>query len=249
VADAATTDIIKFVCLKVTGGAYKVGTFTTKTTTGTQADITGMSSAPQMVIYLPSLMTALNTFNDTGNSESMGIGVAVNNNGSTEQGSIAGWNDDGITLGTTNTKSVTSNTKAGLIFSGTGTVAVDWAISSWDSGGITNNYTTANGAANYVAYLAIGGAGATKFLKLLAHASAASATSVEGVVLNATRDTVIGEFTGQAFEGTLESGKAVLKIPVADFGGGSLTTSDTPLTVAYNGSKTTGLVSCTVIEE
>lgn len=88
-----------------------------------------------------------------------------------------------------------------------------------------------------------------KKLKMLAHASAASATGIEGVVLNSTRDTVIGEFSGKSFEASLESGKAVLKIPVADFGGTSLTTSDTPLAQAKNTTKTTGLVSCTVIEE
>jgi hypothetical protein len=93
----------------------------------------------------------------------------------------------------------------------------------------------------------------TKYLKLFAHSSAASATGVEGVVLNAARDTVIGEFSGQAFEASLEGspGEAVLLIAVADItpNGTTLTTSDTPLVSAYNTTDgTVALGSATVIE-
>ena len=100
-------------------------------------------------------------------------------------------------------------------------------------------------------YTAGGPTFALKYLKLLAHASAASAASIEGVVLNSTRDTVIGEFSGQAFDATLAAaGEAVLYIPCADISpdGSTLTTSDTPLAVAYNATYTTPLVSTTVIE-
>lgn len=89
-------------------------------------------------------------------------------------------------------------------------------------------------------------------LKLLADAAAAGATDIEGVVLNAARDTVIGEFSGQAFEAALEGGEAVLLIPVSEItpDGSTLTTSDTPLVAAYNSTHgTVGLGSATVIEE
>lgn len=89
-------------------------------------------------------------------------------------------------------------------------------------------------------------------LKLLADAAAAGATDIEGVVLNAARDTVIGEFSGQAFEAALEGGEAVLLIPVSEItpDGSTLTTSDTPLVAAYNSTYgTVGLGSATVIEE
>lgn len=90
-----------------------------------------------------------------------------------------------------------------------------------------------------------------KKLKLLAPAAAASASSIEGVVLNAARDTVIGEFTGQAFEASLEAGEAVLKVTATDItpDGATLTTSDTPLVIAYNTAYSTDLASATVIEE
>lgn len=98
-----------------------------------------------------------------------------------------------------------------------------------------------------------GNSATTKYLKLLAHSSAASAADVEGVVLNAARDTVIGEFTGQAFEASLEGspGEAVLLIDVADItpDGDTLTTSDTPIVFAYNATDSiVGPGSATVIE-
>jgi hypothetical protein len=99
--------------------------------------------------------------------------------------------------------------------------------------------------------LALKAVNLVKTLKLLAEASAASAASIEGVVLNATRDTVIGEFTGQAFEAALEGGEAVLLIDVADItpNGSTLTTSDTPLVFAYNATDSIiGPGSATVVE-
>jgi hypothetical protein len=93
-----------------------------------------------------------------------------------------------------------------------------------------------------------------KKLKLLAHSSAASATGVDGVVFNAPTGgaltgTKIGEFADKAFEASLESGKAVLKVNVNDFSGGTLTTSDTPVAYVQNATYHTPLVSCTVVEE
>ena len=91
---------------------------------------------------------------------------------------------------------------------------------------------------------------ADRYVKLLSPAAAASASSIEGVVLNAARDTVIGEFTGQAYEASLESGEAVLLIPVEDIvpDGPTLDLSDTPLVIAYNSGYSTDLASATVVE-
>ncbi|MBN9461716.1 MAG: hypothetical protein J0H00_10895, partial [Burkholderiales bacterium] len=41
----------------------------------------------------------------------------------------------------------------------------------------------------------------------------------------------IGEFSGQAFDGTAVGGQARLRVAVSIFGGGSLTTSDTPVLI------------------
>lgn len=95
----------------------------------------------------------------------------------------------------------------------------------------------------------------TKKLKLLAHADAQGDSGVAGVVFDAptgsniTGPNKIGEFTGKTFEASLEGGKAVLKVPVADFGGSALTTLDTPVALVRNATNTTGIISCTVIEE
>lgn len=115
---------------------------------------------------------------------------------------------------------------------------------TWDDAWIANLY------ADPWQFLSTAPALTTK-VKIFAPAAAASAASIQGVVLNATRDTVIGEFTGQTFEAALEAGEAVLKINVADItpDGSTLTTSDAPLVVAYNTSYSTDLAAATVIEE
>jgi hypothetical protein len=110
----------------------------------------------------------------------------------------------------------------------------------------TSESLTADGIVVYLRSVS-----STKYVKVLAEAVAASETGIEGVVLNATRDTVIGEFSGQAFEASLESGEAVLLIPTADItpDGNTLTTSDTPIVFAYNATDSLiGPGSATVIE-
>lgn len=97
-------------------------------------------------------------------------------------------------------------------------------------------------------------AAAVKKLKLLAHSSAQGVSNIAGVVFEAPTGGAItgakiGEFTSKAFDSSLESGKAVLKVPVADFGGSALTTSSTPVALVRNSTSTTGVVDCTVIEE
>lgn len=92
------------------------------------------------------------------------------------------------------------------------------------------------------------------YLKILVHSSAQSASSIEGIVFAAPTGgnitgTEIGEFTGKSFSGSLENGKAVLKVLTTAFGGGSLTTSDTPVVLVRNGSNTTGVIYATIIQE
>jgi hypothetical protein len=94
----------------------------------------------------------------------------------------------------------------------------------------------------------------TKYLKVLVDSSAQSATGIKGVVYQAPAGATIagpeiGEFNSYTFSGTLESGQAVLKVPVAVFGGTSLTTSDTPVVLVRNTTHTTGIISATIIEE
>lgn len=93
----------------------------------------------------------------------------------------------------------------------------------------------------------------TRKLRVAIEAAAAGATGVSGVVWAAQVGGIagaeIGEFSGKSFEAALDGGLAVLKVPVADFGGSALTTSDTPVALVRNSTNTTGVVPCTVIEE
>lgn len=92
--------------------------------------------------------------------------------------------------------------------------------------------------------------GAIKYLKLLAHSSAASDTGITGHVFSADESSYIGKFTGAAFEASLEGTDAVLKVAVTEFGGSALTTSDTPKAFIYSSTDASiGPASCTVIEE
>jgi hypothetical protein len=95
----------------------------------------------------------------------------------------------------------------------------------------------------------------TKKLKVLVHPDAASASAVEGIVWQAggIASTEIGEFTGKTFEATTEGSgdaeRAVLLVPVADFGGGSLSVDDVVPCLVRNATYTTGIITGTVIEE
>lgn len=113
--------------------------------------------------------------------------------------------------------------------------------------------TNANGDSAWVETATFTTTNTVKKLKLKIDASAAGATGISGVVwaaqVGAIAGAEIGEFTGQAFEVALEGGQAVLKVPVSAFGGGSLTVSDTPVALVRNATNTSGIVSCTVIEE
>lgn len=113
--------------------------------------------------------------------------------------------------------------------------------------------TNAGGDSAWVETAAFTTTNTIRKLKLKVDASAAGATGISGVVWAAQSGAIagaeIGEFTGQTFEAVLEGGQAVLKVPVSAFGGGSLTVSDTPVALVRNATNTSGIVSCTVIEE
>jgi hypothetical protein len=92
-----------------------------------------------------------------------------------------------------------------------------------------------------------------KKLKVLLAADAAGAV-VNGIVFGAPTGsditgTKIGEFVGATFSETLELGEAVLELDVTEFGGSSLTTSDTPVVLVRNSTNTSGIVEATIIEE
>ncbi len=162
VADqAAITDNVYFLSMRCTNCDIQVGDYTTKTSSGTQADITGMSQKPKLAFYLVNDMSgaAANTIdNSSAESESFGFGFAADNEGTTEYGAISMWTDDNVSMaGNNDSKSVISGSRGGFVFSGAGALSTVFSVDSWDSGGITHDYPVGETAATAyrVVYLAI----------------------------------------------------------------------------------------------
>jgi hypothetical protein len=91
-------------------------------------------------------------------------------------------------------------------------------------------------------------------LKILVDPAAQGAGGVSGAVFAAPSvgsivGPKIGEFTGEQFEASLESGQAVLKVPVTAFGGTGLLQSDQPVVLVRNSTDTTGIIPATIIQE
>lgn len=142
------------------------------------------------------------------------------------------------------------------------TTATSYDGDDWTRDGTDENLATYG----VILSLQTNAATTTKYLKALLHPSAIGATDLEGIVYAAPSDSPldvcgaeIGEFgvgspqytfvDGSGLSPATDAGYAVLKIPVTAFGGDALTTSDTPLLVVRNASYTSGLISCTVVEE
>lgn len=161
---ANTTSVMHFLSLRSTSGTalgVKAGTFGTKTSTGTNADISGMSQAPQLVLYGLSRTIAVDTnYSGVDDASVLGLGAAVKNTGtgSTQYATIVNCSVDGAATSTNHAYSQTSNTKAILIpdASSSCSADVEATINSWDSGGITNNYSNIAATGRQIAYLAIG---------------------------------------------------------------------------------------------
>lgn len=132
-------------------------------------------------------------------------------------------------------------------------------------GGGTGAFTTDSASAHFSIGVKISeflgsgswvpGSGTTgNTLKVLVDPAAVAATNISGVVFAAPAGgeitgAKIGEFSGESVEADLEGGQAVLKVPVADFGGTGLLLTDTPVVLFRNTDYTTGLISATVINE
>jgi len=90
-------------------------------------------------------------------------------------------------------------------------------------------------------------------IRVAADAAAAGVTGVSGAVFEVPSGsditgTKIGEFTARSFEATLESGQAVMYVPLAAFGGDGLLLTDTPVVFARNANFHTDVTPCTVVE-
>jgi hypothetical protein len=101
--------------------------------------------------------------------------------------------------------------------------------------------------------------GPTRKLKCLVEPAAIGSTVRYGAVFAAPTGAAgskvtgakIGEFESVAFQtgSGADTGYAVLKVPVADFGGGALSTSDTPVVYLEDVDESTYMFPATVIDE
>lgn len=145
--------------------------------------------------------------------------------------------------------------------------AVTQTVTAWSDTSITFTCVRGSLALNTNLYLFVTSDGAysnasghvvqiagTRKLKLLIEAAAVGAT-VDGIVWAKAAGQIagaeIGEFTGATIAaGTgADSGYAVLKVPVADFGGGALNVNDTVLCYVKNATNFSAPWDATIIEE
>lgn len=158
--DASSTQRLHFICLRSTSGtalAAKAGTFTAKTSTGTQQDVSGMSLDPQIMLVLPTALTSADANSTSDTAGNFGLGIACVNSStlSTQYASVQHGSDDGVA--TTNDWMNHQHSAAKHLhqLDTAGATAVAATISSW-SGGVLHNYGTASGTAVQNAYLAFG---------------------------------------------------------------------------------------------
>lgn len=157
------THVVHFLSVRSTTDTplyVKAGTFTTKTSTGTQADVASMSGAPQVILTVGTQLTALDTGSTADPADALSIGAAVKNtgSGSTQYGSAAISDNDNTASSSAHACNQWSNTVHLKILATNCATDVAATVSSWDSGGVTHNYTAnGSGVAAQVLYLAFGG--------------------------------------------------------------------------------------------
>lgn len=257
VSDATTTaDPMYFLCLRgtTTPLTAAVGIDDTPTSTGTNVLVSGMSAAPRAALLFPSRQTATGRVSGTAGA-AFDLNAICNRLGTMQYGGISTGQVDNVAP-TQARAQVTDSQAMRILNAADPPVAdVEATVYSWDSGGVTLNYSNVGASAFQVPYLAFG-IQSTKYLKLLADSSAASATGVEVVVYSApggsnyvTGTTRYGSTNGQEFEASLESGSAVLKVLASDVDCNDLAASTTVAALARNTTYTTGMVEATIIEE
>ncbi len=153
---AGVTDVIYFLCIRITNGYAQVGDFTTQTSVTTHGDISSMAAAPTAVLYITTNLGQVQAAADlslSGFCENLGFGAAALNGVSTEIASVNMFSDDAVT--TTKTRSLSSNTGiVGMTNTGAG-IEYAFGVDSWTTGGVVHNYTDVDTTARRVLYLAL----------------------------------------------------------------------------------------------
>ncbi|MGH7745429.1 MAG: hypothetical protein ACREQ5_11645, partial [Candidatus Dormibacteria bacterium] len=138
-----------FYVLALKGGQYAVGTFLQPTVTGNHADVTGLAFQPTGVI-LASVGAAASATDHTTSPAAISVGAASD---SSSMGSI--WNG-GTTGGIMDNNTSTAEVIQTITSGSSPTVTGAAELVSFDSGGFTNHWTTADGTAREIIYFAMG---------------------------------------------------------------------------------------------
>lgn len=125
------------------------------TSTGTAALVSGMSGKPQAYISLPSRLTTKNAIQTDDSTGSLGFCTAATNDYSTTTYAAA-VNTIKDNVATSVAKTRISASNAVLTLDNTGAVDIQATVSSWDSAGVTLNYTNAGASLFYMPVLAFG---------------------------------------------------------------------------------------------
>ncbi len=201
------THVVHFLAIRSTTDTplyVKAGNFTTKTSTGTQADVAGMSGSPQVLFTIGTQLTAMDTGSTADLADAMSFGVALKNTGTgaTQYGVAAVSDNDNTASSSAHTCNQWSDTVGLKILATNCTTDVAATVSSWDSGGVTHNYT-ANGSAvaAQVLYLAIGGAPAAAAPTYTSDPVVQSRTT-SSLVFRATTDTTGTRYGARLTDGS-----------------------------------------------
>lgn len=156
------TAVVYVLAVRSTSGSMDAqsGTFATQTSTGTNADISGMSVAPQVVLYALSRAKAVDTEYTAGDDASVaGLGVAVKNSstGATQYAVAVSSDEDSESSVNNHAYSQSSAAECiKVLDASNGTADIQATVNSWDAGGVTHNYSNVNATAREVMYLAFG---------------------------------------------------------------------------------------------
>lgn len=152
----ASTNGIAFLLLKIPNVNAKTGVIDLPTDTAEFAAVSGMTKRPNILIALPSLLTAANAASVSDNADCFGFGATYENNAYAEQFSGVLLTDDGQ-AGTKNSKSMTSGLLCQVpTLSGTPVTQMLALASSFRNDGINLSMGTPDTVIRKLGYLAFG---------------------------------------------------------------------------------------------
>lgn len=154
VASGTVSRVIAFLCLRGTVNPIvaSTGTFDAPTGTGTSSVVSGMSVDPTVLLTVPSKRTTLGAGATDG---AFGLGMTVNNGGTTQYGCITFHAPNGETPVDANSAYLTDDSDRALVVLANDDTKTLQATTQWDVGGVSLVYS-ASSTAYKIPYLAFG---------------------------------------------------------------------------------------------